>query len=372
MAITQRPVIPIIDSHVHLYPDSETSTMTWISQDHPLSGQHSVDQYREATKASGPSLLGFVVVEANREHDLESGQADGSGWHAPLQETSWLRRVALGEPRPGEGHGPQDSKMCLGIIPWAPIPSGPAVVERYLGQAREASGSAWPKVRGFRYLLQDKPCQTATRCEFVESLKLLGRRGLLFELCVDYHRRGQSQLDDAAALVALSRASVSDVDQVTIVIGELSMKLIPSSPADQSIDHFLKPDLTHPARPSDPSFEAWAAAIAAMASFPKTYIKLSGAFSETSDAIRSQDPLRVAEFLQPWFTVILDAFGPRRMLFGSDWPVCTVGFLDDNDNAWGRWQEVVQGMCAAAGLGGKHTARIFSGTAREVYLDERC
>ena len=122
--------------------------------------------------------------------------------------------------------------------------------------------------------------------------------------------------------------------------------------------------MTRPARPSDPSFAAWAAAIATLASFPKTYIKLSGAFSETSDAVRGQDPLCMAEYLQPWFATIVEAFGPRRMLFGSDWPVCTVGV----DNAWGRWRQVVENMCAAEDLSEKHVARILSGTAREVYL----
>ena len=235
MAITQRPAaIPIIDSHIHLYPESESSSIARLTPDNPLSGQQSVDQYRHATRTC-PSLLGFVAVEGDREHDLESGQSDGSGWCAPIQEASWLRRVALGEPRTGEGHRVQDSELCLAIIPWAPIPSGPAIVERYLARVKEATGPAWPRVRGVRYLLQDKPCQTATRSDFVDSLKLLGRRGLLFEICIDHHRRGQSQLDDAAALVAQARAGVKEAEQVTIVIGKstctvLYPKLVTRSP----------------------------------------------------------------------------------------------------------------------------------------------
>lgn len=219
MAIGRRD-IPVIDSHIHLYPGSESHSIAWLTPDSSLNGQWSVDQYRNATKATN-SLQGFVVVEAGRKHDLDSGQCDGSGWSGPLQEVSWLCRVALGEPRPGEGHGIQDSKLCLAIIPWAPIPSGPAVLERYLGRVKEVSGSVWPKIRGFRYLLQDKPCGTSRKKDFVESLKLLARGGLLFEICVDQHRRGHSQLHDAVALLQLSTAGVTHSNLATVVIGKL-------------------------------------------------------------------------------------------------------------------------------------------------------
>lgn len=210
---------PIIDSHIHLYPRSENNSIGWIDPDHHLTGQWSVDQYRDATKTASSSLSGFVIVEVDRTHDLETGQADGSGWRGALQEVAYMSRVALGEPRDGEGHSTEDSKRCLGLVPWAPIPSGPATLERYLGSVRKVAGAAWPRVRGFRYLLQDSPCGQFQRREFVDSVKMLGRRGFVFEICADYHRRGQSQLDDAVALVELAHEGVRESDQVTFVIG---------------------------------------------------------------------------------------------------------------------------------------------------------
>jgi L-rhamnono-1,4-lactonase len=67
--------------------------------------------------------------------------------------------------------------------------------------------------------------------------------------------------------------------------------------------------------------------------------------------------------MQPWFTTILKAFGPQRMMFGSDWPVCTVGM----ESAWACWREVVEAMCLSAELEEGDVERVFSGTAREVY-----
>ena len=211
---------PIVDSHIHLYPRSENGSIGWIDPGHHLAGQWSVDQYRDATETASSSLSGFVIVEVNRTHDLETGQADGwSGWRGALQEVAYMSRIALGEPRHGEGHSPEDSKRCLGLVPWAPVPSGPAVLERYLGSVRKVAGAAWPRVRGFRYLLQDSPRGLFQRSEFVDGVKMLGRRGFVFEICADHHRRGQSQLDDAVALVELAHEGVRESDQVTFVIG---------------------------------------------------------------------------------------------------------------------------------------------------------
>lgn len=211
-------ILPIIDSHIHIYPSSEVDTLAWAKPDHPLYGQRSVAEFKAAT-ASCPSLLGFVFVETDRKNNLETGAADGSGWEGPLQEIRWLRRVALGLPREGEGHTPDDKKLCLGIIPWAPLPSGPAALERYLARAEEEAGAeAWAKVKGFRYLLQDKPDGTMLQQDFIDSLKLLGRRGFVFEVGVDQHRRGRKQLDELVELVDRVHDGVAENEKVKLII----------------------------------------------------------------------------------------------------------------------------------------------------------
>jgi hypothetical protein len=91
-------ILPIIDSHIHLYPASEVDSLSWYTPENPLAGQHSLEEYREAS-SSAPSLLGFVFVETDRKNDVEAGAADGSGWEGPLAEVSWLKRIALGRAR---------------------------------------------------------------------------------------------------------------------------------------------------------------------------------------------------------------------------------------------------------------------------------
>lgn len=178
-----------------------------------------MEGYKQATE-SAPSLLGFIFVETDRKNDLEAGKADGSGWEGPLQEVNWIKRVALGQPKDGEGHTAQDAKMCLAIVPWAPLPSGVAVMEKYLELAEEEAGEAWPKVKGFRYLLQDKPHGTMLEDDFIESVKLLGRRGFVFEVGVDQHRRGKKQLDELITFVERVRDGVPEEEQVTLILSK--------------------------------------------------------------------------------------------------------------------------------------------------------
>jgi hypothetical protein len=217
-------VLPIIDSHIHLFPESEVDSLAWCSPSNPLHGQRSVAEYKEATKST-PSLLGFVFVETDRKNDLQD--EDGSGWDAPLQEVNWLKRIALGQPRDGEGHTADDAKLCLGIVPWAPLPSGKDAMERYIDRVREEAGDAWPKVKGFRYLLQDKPHGTMLTADFIESLRLLGRRGLVFEVGVDQHRRGKKQLDEVVEMIERAHDGVEEDKKVTFVLSMFSLSLCP-------------------------------------------------------------------------------------------------------------------------------------------------
>lgn len=210
-------ILLIIDSHIHIYPRSEVDELAWCKPDNPLYGQRSIDEYKQATKST-PSLLGFVFVESDRKNDLETGKTDGSGWEGPLNEVKWLKRVALGQPKDGEGHTPDDAKLCLGIVPWAPLPSGKDTMEKYLAKVQEVAGEAWPKIKGFRYLLQEKPHGTMLTDDFIDSLKLLGRRGLVFEVGVDQHRRGKKQLDELVEMVDRAHDGVPEDEKVTLIL----------------------------------------------------------------------------------------------------------------------------------------------------------
>lgn len=220
--------IPIVDSHIHLYPESELETLAWCKPDGPLAKQHSLEEYKAAIAPSPSPVKGFVFLETDRKVDLEAGARDGSGWEYPLMEVDWVRRIAAGEPRDGEGHTQEDAALCAAYIPWAPLPSGPAVMERYIERVREAAGDTWPKVRGFRYLLQDKPDRTCLTDDFIESLKLLGRQGLVFDVGVNQHDRGRVQLEETVEMIDRAHEGVPEDQKVKFILSKCSFS--PSKP----------------------------------------------------------------------------------------------------------------------------------------------
>lgn len=103
-------------------------------------------------------------------------------------------------------------------------------------------------------------------------------------------------------------------------------------------------------------------------------MKLSGGFAEMTPALREQDPSHIFQSTLPWLGVVLATFGPSRIIFASDWPVCAVGFdkneTEDGDGegeAWPKWREVVEKMCWMASLSDEDRAMIFGGTAKQAY-----
>lgn len=94
-------------------------------------------------------------------------------------------------------------------------------------------------------------------------------------------------------------------------------------------------------------------------------MKLSGAFSEMPDFLKTQTPSQIFQATLGWLGIVLATFGPSRIMFGSDWPMCTMG--EAGDDAWARWRDVVEKMCWMATLGDEERAMIFGGTAKEAY-----
>ncbi|KAM7201496.1 hypothetical protein V8F33_003320 [Rhypophila sp. PSN 637] len=342
----------IIDSHIHIFPSSEASTLPWLTLELPVARQSSVNEFKTATSSSSKSLQGFIAIEAGREND------SSKDWTAPLQEISFFRRVITGEPRDGEGHSAADKDLCLGIVPWAPVNLGPEQLEKYLAKAEEETGpETWSKVKGFRYLLQDQPNGTALEGDFIEGLKLLGRKGFVFDVGVDHHRRGRTQLDELVEMIDRAHDGVEkEEDKVVFVL-----------------NHLCKPDITIVNYTTDPSFIAWRTAMFTLSKCKRTYMKLSGLFAEMTDKVRTWSADDIFASIIPWLAVVIAAFGPNRIMFATDWPVCTIGVDDvnaddkDADNAWVKWRKVVEKVCDMAGLNEEDQKMVWAGTAREAY-----
>lgn len=113
------------------------------------------------------------------------------------------------------------------------------------------------------------------------------------------------------------------------------------------LDHAGKPPIASGAR------EPWATDVRALAALPNTVCKLSGLVTEADLASWTVDDLR------PYADTVLEAFGPDRLMYGSDWPVCTLGA------GYGEMLSVTREL--TAGLGPSERADVFGGTARRTY-----
>jgi len=133
----------------------------------------------------------------------------------------WLKRIALGTPKDGEGHSLEHKKLCLASIPWAPLPSGPEVLEKYLKEVEKHAGESFGKVKGFRYLVQDKPKGTMLQAGFIEGLKWMGRKGYVFDLGANQHGGGKWQLEEAVEMIGKAHEGVEEADKVTFILSRL-------------------------------------------------------------------------------------------------------------------------------------------------------
>lgn len=77
------------------------------------------------------------------------------------------------------------------------------------------------------------------------------------------------------------------------------------------LDHLGKPPI------ATGELAPWEADLRRLAALPNTVCKLSGMVTEAAPDWQMED-------LTPYADTVLDAFGPQRLLFGSDWPVCTL------------------------------------------------
>ncbi len=93
-------------------------------------------------------------------------------------------------------------------------------------------------------------------------------------------------------------------------------------------------------------------------------MKLSGCFSELPDSLKVRSAEDIFSAILPWLAVVVAAFGPGRIMFGSDWPVCSAGV---GDEAWKKWHKVVTMVCDFAGLSEEDQKMIWGGTARKAY-----
>ncbi len=203
-----------------------------------------------------------------------------------------------------------------GIVAFAPVELGPDVRPYY------QSLRGMPHVVGVRRLLQDLPPGFALESQFVTGLELLGQVGLPFDVCVR-----ATQLPEVLELVR----RVPTVDFV--------------------LDHLGKPRVGR--ADGGRCDDGWRDDLTSLAQQPNVVCKLSGLTTETGGEPWS------TELVRPYLDHAIDAFGPARCLFGSDWPVLTTA------GTYQGWLNAV--LDALLGCTDVEVGQVMSGTAQSVY-----
>ena len=115
------------------------------------------------------------------------------------------------------------------------------------------------------------------------------------------------------------------------------------------MDHLSKPFIARG------ELEPWATQMRELAALPNVVVKVSGMFTEAAWGTWEPDDFR------PYFRVLLEAFGPSRMQFGSDWPVCLLSATYE------QTIDVMEELMAGEDLSDTECEAIWSGTARRTY-----
>jgi len=217
-----------------------------------------------------------------------------------LTETEWLLDLA------------SRHDFMRGVVGWVPL-IAPAVASHLEKCASN------PKLKAVRHVVHDEPDDLyILRDDFNRGIAGLKTFGLLYYILIfERHLPQTIQFVDRHP------------NQVFI------------------IDHVAKPNI------KDHLLSPWRELIQDLARRENVYCKLSGMVTEADwKAWTEKD-------LQPFMDVVLECFGPKRLMFGSDWPVALVAC------DYKKWIEAVELVTKT--LSSSERDRIFGGTAKEAY-----
>lgn len=202
--------------------------------------------------------------------------------------------------------------LIAGVVGWTDL-TRPDVTDE-LARLRELPGGRF--LKGIRHQVQGEPDpEWLLRADVRRGLTAVAEAGLVYDLLVLPHQ-----------LPACVKAAAA-LPELTFVL-----------------DHLGKPPIASGA------LEPWATDVRALAAHPNTVCKLSGMVTEADPATWTVDDLR------PYADVVLDAFGPDRLMFGSDWPVCGLA---------ATYGQVLDAAAELIGDCGRQ--QIFETTATRVY-----
>ncbi|NBV49178.1 MAG: amidohydrolase, partial [Verrucomicrobia bacterium] len=180
--------------------------------------------------------------------------------------------------------------------------------------------AAHPKFVGVRHVVQEEPdVDFMLGKDFQRGISKLQAHGLTYDILI-YPK----QLEAAIRLA----------------------EAFPSQPF--VLDHIAKPHI------KDGTLEPWKSQLRRLAKSPNVWCKVSGMLTEADHESWK------AEQFRPYLDTVFEAFGPSRLMYGSDWPVCL--FAGSYEQAFRLVDDYARGLTAAERDG------LFGGNCRKFYF----
>jgi L-fuconolactonase len=261
------------------------------------------DAARDAWITDAMSLLKRDFLPAEFVRELDANGMDGSivvQVDQSEEETLFLLDLA------------KQNERIAGVVGWVDL-RAPSIEDRL------RFFSQYEKLRGFRHIAQGEPDdQFLVGRDFTRGISLLREFGFVYEILI-YPK----QLPAAIELVAR-------FPEQRFVVNHLAKPLI-----------------------KDRVREPWSSYMRSIAQNANVFCKVSGLVTE-ADWLHWKP-----EDIRPYLDVVFEAFGPERLMFGSDWPVCLLAA------SYGRVKEVIETYVDAHAA--QHKENIFGGNAIRFY-----
>lgn len=262
-AETPNEPLAIVDCHQHLW-DLAKFRLPWIEKGSLLDRSYVTKDYLQA--AQGLNVAGAVYMEVDVALDQKQAEVD------------YVEALCAGGKSPTR----------------AAVVGGDLTSDAFAGYAKPLAKSKY--VKGVRQVLHAAKPGTCLSEPFIASVRLLGKLGLSFDLCMR-----PTELADGLKLVDLCKDTRFILDHC----GNADVKAWMRAPrrGDAAPGHDV---------------EAWKKDVAALAGKDNVICKISGIIAGVPKEWSPDD-------LAPIVNHCLDSFGPDRVIFGSDWPVCLMG-----------------------------------------------
>ena len=295
-------MLPIVDTHQHMWNLAQFA-LPWLEGEgmEPLRKNYLMSDYLAAAEGAGIARTVYMEV------DVAAAQR--------IAEAEFVAGLCRAD----------DNPMAAAVIGGSPGEEGfRAYIDRFKGN---------DFIKGVRLVLH-VPDAEPGRClqeRFVRDVQYLGEIGMSFDLCLR-----PSELGDAVGLVDQCPDTLFIVDHC-------------GNADPQIVNGAAEYD---PANPFSHTKEQWQRDMVALGAREHVVCKISGIIARAPAGWS-------ADTLAPTVNHCLDSFGPDRVVFGGDWPVCNFGA------SLGAWvaalREIVSGRPEEA------QAKLLAGNAERLY-----